>query len=153
MVEIGRKGVFGMIELMLEFMGAHLDRKDLRAGVNYILVKMNVSPDLIGYRCLAASAEMRYTNQEQSLTKEIYPEVGRRCAPALTRGQVERNVRYAIDVAWEHRDPALWNTCFPDGEKPSNGQFISKIVEIMKLWQACNDGTEVDHREEILLHH
>lgn len=126
-----------MVEDILAVMDGHLDKDDLSVGIKLVLIELSIPTDLIGYRCLTNAVHLRYLDSEQSLTKEIYPEVGHRCAPGLSGVQVERNIRYSIDAAWERRDAEMWRCYFPDGKKPTNGQFISNVAEILHLWQAC----------------
>lgn len=125
-----------MIADILTTMVSYLDKDDLAAGTKFVLIGLSIPTDLTGYRCLEIAVQLRFENPERSLMKELYPEVGRNCTPRLSMEQVEKNIRYAIDTAWEKRDVETWEHYFPGGKKPTNGQFISEAAEILRLWQA-----------------
>lgn len=115
----------------------HLNKEDLHTGVRMILIELRIPPALMGYHCLAEAVCMFYQNPRISLTKELYPEVGKKVEPNQSREQVEKNIRYAIDTAWEQRNHELWDRYFPGDQRPTNHQFISKLAEILKLWKSC----------------
>lgn len=138
-----------MVDKILTMMVNHLNKDDLYAGAKIVLIELSIPTDLTGYRCLEIAAVMRYTDPGLSLLKELYPEVGRNCIPRLSKDQVEKNIRYAIDIAWEKRDVQTWDRYFPGGKKPTNGQFISEVAEILRLWQACCEESAVDDEKEL----
>ena len=72
----------------------------------------------------------------QSVTKELYPTVGKVCG--ATRTQVERSIRSTIEKAWKNRDEAVWRLYFRNiaAEKPtrpSNAVFISAIADRLSM--------------------
>lgn len=97
------------------------------------LIELGVLTSLAGYRCLVFALPMYHTNPEQSITKQLYPDVGQMFTPKLTGSQVEKLIRYAVDNAWQNRDAEVWKRYFPQDRKPSNREFISRISEIEEL--------------------
>lgn len=93
------------------------------------MIKLGIMTNLAGYRCLVQAIPLYRENPGQSLTKQLYPEVGEKCSPNLTGAQVEKQIRYAIEIAWQNRDPETWRRYFPMDRKPTNGEFISRISE------------------------
>lgn len=85
-----------------------------------------------GYQCLLLIVELETRSAGRSVTKELYPETGKLADPAGTGKQVERDIRYAIQTAWDHRDPEAWAEYFPGDKKPSNRAFIMKMAQVMK---------------------
>ena len=54
-----------------------------------------------------------------------------------------------IHDAWENRDEAVWRCYFPSNqegfvEKPSNGEFISRVARFLELWQGCCKGVNYE---------
>lgn len=120
----------------IAFLVRHLKPEDFRSAVKCILIQLYVPTDSIGYRCLVITIPMYHDDPEQSLTKEIYPAVAK-CLNCFSWKKVEKNIRDAISVAWHDRDIAVWQRFFPKERRPSNGEFISRISEILGVWEAC----------------
>lgn len=140
LAEIGRKRAGDRMENMLAFMDTHLAKGDLMAGTKYVLAKLDIPTELKGYRCMAELIPMYHSDPEQSLTKELYPSVGRMFMPELSWEQVEKDIRYAIDKAWTDERPEAWTVLFQKG-KPTNEQFISRISQLLDLWERCKTVT------------
>ena len=107
-------------------------RPDPRTAVSNVLLAMGISTKLRGYAYLREAILEMMHNPGQSVTKELYPAVGKLCG--ATKTQVERSIRSAIGKAWENRDEAMWRLYFqsaPAGsmERPSNAVFISGIAD------------------------
>lgn len=102
-------------------------------AIKKMLMELRIAPNLAGYRCLACAIQLYCTDQGQSFTKELYPAAGRLCTPSLTGDQVERLIRYAVEAAWQNRDAEIWRQYFPQGKKPTNGEFISTIAELLSV--------------------
>ena len=83
----------------------------------------------IGYRCLVEAICMIAKNPHQLYTKELYPAVGR--IIGCNWRQVERDIRTAIDAAWETGDSIVWQEFFPrragKSTKPTNSALISTL--------------------------
>ena len=69
-----------------------------------------------------------------AVTKVIYPCVARR--NGTTAFCVERAIRHAIEITWEHGSRDAWDRYFghlcADGGKPANGMFLAELVEALK---------------------
>lgn len=122
---------------MLAFMVGHLENGNVKAGVKYVLMKLDFPSELKGYRCLVALIPLYHADPEQSFTKELYPSVGRLMEPPMEWKQVEKDVRYAIKEAWKKRDAEAWAQLFPKNQKPSNEKFVSRISQLLGLWENC----------------
>lgn len=107
-------------------------RYDNDSDIPSILHSMSFSPKHNGTRCLLIAAELFSGNPEQLMTKELYPEVGKRCQPRISGKQVERDIRYAIGKAWDNGNEDAWRRYFPQGERPTNGELISRISEVLQ---------------------
>ena len=99
-----------------------------------ILSFMGFSPKLDGYGYLLDAIPRYAQDPSQSITKELYVEVGEiwKKEPTL----IERSIRSAIEKAWKERDDAVWRQFFrpaPDGTvpRPSNGTFIARIAHVL----------------------
>lgn len=87
---------------------------------------------LIGYKQLCIAIPQYSMNDNQSLTKDLYPYMAK-CFRYYSWRAVERAIRNVIQVAWENRNPAVWEDYFPGLRKaPSNKQFIATIAERLK---------------------
>lgn len=107
-------------------------RPDSRTVVSNTLLALGISTKLRGYAYLREAILEMMNNPGQSVTKELYPAVGKICG--ATSVQVERSIRSAIGKAWENRDEAMWqlyfrNTSADKMERPSNAVFISCISD------------------------
>jgi hypothetical protein len=99
-----------------------------RAIVSNILLALGFSTKLRGFGYLRESILEMASNPGQSVTKELYPMVGKICDASVT--QVERSIRSAINKAWGSRDASLWRRYFGDlAGRPTNAVFISAIAD------------------------
>lgn len=117
---------------------------DVRSQTANMLLLLGISPKLRGYAYLREALILKAEKPDQSITKELYPEVAKRCDCAPMH--VERSVRSAIAAAWENRDDQMWRLYFtPDATgiipRPTNGAFISRLADCLRL-DALQDGTE-----------
>lgn len=121
---------------MIAFMARHLEPGNFCAAVKCVLIQLHIPTDSKGYRCLILAIPIYHSDPGQSWTKEIYPEVAR-LTDCVSWKAVERSIRMAISCAWGLRDPTIWACYFQRKRKPSNGEFISKISEMLDVWMAC----------------
>lgn len=85
-----------------------------------------------GYRQLVILIPCYALDENQSLSKELYPYVAERYGYASWQA-VEHAVRIAILEAWKRRNVAVWEKYFPGMRKPpSNKQFIATLAEQLK---------------------
>ena len=132
---------------------AEIAAPDLRTVVSNILLELGFSTKLQGYGYLREAILEMTENPGQSVTKILYPAVGKICA--ATSIQVERSIRSAINKAWDQRNEALWRLYFPvsaDGtvQHPSNAVFIATIADRINVdrgvQQMCKMRKETDEK-------
>lgn len=104
---------------------------DQRTVIANALLNLGVPTKLKGYIYLREAVGLFAANPGQTITKELYSEVGSRCNATVT--QVERSIRTAIEIAWAHRDPQAWGRLFPLSEdgRPTNGEFVSRLAQCL----------------------
>lgn len=108
---------------------------DALAYVADLLQTLGLAGRQKGTRCIPAAVIAAARSPDQSVTKELYPEVGRSCVPRAAGDVVEKRIRYSIHEAWERRDPEVWAAYFPKDKKPTNSEFISRMVEALADWR------------------
>lgn len=82
-----------------------------------------------GYSCLCIGIPRFKQDTRQFLSKELYPYISSQIRES-SPDSVDQAIRDAIQNAWEHRDPAVWEKYFPGAVKaPSNKQFIATMAE------------------------
>lgn len=99
--------------------------------ISNTLLNLGVPTKLKGYAYLREAIQAFAADPGQTITKELYSAVGSRCHATVT--QVERSIRTAIEIAWEHQDPQVWGRYFPFGEggRPTNGEFVSRLAQCL----------------------
>jgi two-component system response regulator (stage 0 sporulation protein A) len=102
--------------------------------VRSMLRALGFSSKHLGYRCLVEAIRSIAETPNQLYTKELYPKVGE--SLGCSWRQVERDIRTAIDSAWESRDICVWQEFFPHRltlkEKPTNSAVISTLGQLLK---------------------
>lgn len=104
--------------------------------VNEILQKVGIPLNLKGYHYLKAAILLSLKEPKllESITKLLYPTIAKECESTPSR--VERDIRHSIEVAWSkgfgqsYYDIIGYKSI--NNEKPTNGSFISCIVEKSK---------------------
>lgn len=98
---------------------------------------LGVPANLKGYRYLAKALTMELENPGSTyrMTKYMYPEIARACD--TTASGVERCIRHAIEVVFDHTDAAVLHDYFgnaPDmSGKLTNTQFIAAVAEHIRV--------------------
>lgn len=113
-------------------MSQKLEPGNMGAAIKCLLIELRIPTETKGYRCLEAVIPRYHADPGQSFTKELYPDVGK--LRGITGDLVEKQIRTAITSAWLRRDPEVWDQYFPGGRKPTNGEFISRIAEVLDIW-------------------
>lgn len=108
---------------------------DPRTTASNLLLSLGVPTKLRGYGYLREAVLLMAGNPDQSITKELYPAVGRLCG--ATPVQVERSMRSAIHAAWCQGDRQLWKLYFGPAQagfpqKPTNAAFISRMADALR---------------------
>lgn len=112
---------------------------DPRGEVAGILLALGLRPKLKGYACLREAILLCAEDEHMSVTKVLYPEVAKRCG--CKAGHVERNIRSAIESAWEVRDERVWRLYFPPDSsgcvaRPTNAWFIARLADSLRTRKA-----------------
>lgn len=101
--------------------------------VHSMLRALGFSSKHLGYRCLVEAIRSIAETPNQLYTKELYPKVGETLGCSWR--QVERDIRTAIDSAWEGRDICVWQEFFPHRmvleDKPTNSALISTLGQLL----------------------
>ena len=103
-------------------------------GIGNLLWSLGVCAGRKGYPYLTRIIELYQQDPARSLTKDLYPTVGREFG---TSGiAVERVIRSAIHTAWEQRDELIWRLYFPVGcggrvPRPTNRVFIATLAQAL----------------------
>lgn len=121
----------------ISFMANHLEPNKIRAAIKCMLIELDIPAELMGYRCMQYIMPLYLSSPEASLTKELYIATGRCFEQRLSGEQVEKLIRYAIGEAWKRRDTEIWHRYFPWDKKPTNGEFLYRLAEMLDLWQEC----------------
>lgn len=101
--------------------------------VHSMLRVLGFSSKHMGYRCLIDAIRLIAAKPNQLYTKELYPQVGKNYGCSWR--QVERDIRTAIDSAWEAGDIAVWQEFIPHRtgvvKKPTNSAVISTLGQLL----------------------
>lgn len=97
------------------------------AVVAAALRELGMNASRAGYHNCRDAILMLSQDPRLQVTKEIYPALGDWRA-------VEKNIRDAIQDAWDHRDEGIWRRyfrCAPNGQlaRPSNKVFLITLAE------------------------
>ena len=116
------------------------DDRSLEYDVCQILLDIGVPEHIKGYRCLVMAICIACQHPELSvrITKEIYPAVAKELGSMP--GRVERDIRHAIEIAWDRCDldtlrRYFGNTVSPLKGRPTNSEFIARIANIVRQYQ------------------
>lgn len=109
-----------------------------QVDLSALLLQLNFGSHRDGYRYLIYGAPIFAQNPQQTVTKELYPTIGKQFGK--TGGQVERSIRSATESAWKVRNDALWLRYFtpaPDGSipRPTNSQMLHTLVRALSNQQ------------------
>jgi len=110
-------------------------RPEPRTEISNILLSLGFSTKLRGYAYLREAVLEFMIRPGQSVTKELYPLVGKLCDASDT--QVERSIRSAIAKAWSKGDEQVWRLYFQANaqgilERPTNGELITALADRME---------------------
>lgn len=93
------------------------------------LCRMHAGKRYKGYECLLYAVRLCMEDETalNSITKSLYPEIGR--ALRLTRQSVERNIRYLIEICWANHAAYMQELAgYPLDRQPTNAEFIDILV-------------------------
>lgn len=115
--------------------------KSVEERLAEILLQLNTNPKHNGYHYLSTAVKTFLKDNTQALTKELYVAVG--AVYGVSWQQVERSIRAALESAWKRRDEQIWRHWFPGIstlKKPTNGEVICRLAEILQLQQTRKIG-------------
>lgn len=140
----------------ISFLARHLSGCEYRHVVAVFMLELGVSTRGAGFAYLKQAILLQHEDPTQLYTKHIYPEIAKRFGPHANKCQVERAIGLQIKRSWLNRNNKIWARYFPPDEngqvpKPSNGEFISTMVQVLDLWEGCRDAYIREHRENAML--
>lgn len=114
------------------------DKREIEARITRILHELGVPVHVRGYRYMKVAIIAAIKNVEilNHITKGLYPFIAKKCNAAPH--QVERDIRYAIEIAWRlGKMDSIYNV-FGSGikrykGKPTNGECIALISEKIRM--------------------
>jgi len=115
----------------------------LEEQVTNLLHEIGVPANIRGYRCLRTAILITVENLDllQFVTKELYPSIA--VALNTTPSSVERAIRHAIGLVWDHGNIQALDKLFGYSvetrkKKPSNSEFIALIADKFRLENKAN---------------
>lgn len=115
-----------------------LVQADTELKIKRVLLDIGVPEHLVGYPYLVSAIRLVVENPALSrgLTKTLYPKVA--ALHQTTPGRAERAIRGAIETGWERGsievlDGYFGNTINPARGKPTNGEFIVRIANVVRV--------------------
>lgn len=111
-----------------------LDPED---AIRQILLELGAPDHLIGHPYVVRGILLVVSNQMflNNITFGLYPQLAAEFD--TTAARVERSIRHLIEITWERGDMDVLNRYFgntvsPDRGKPTNGEFIARIANVVK---------------------
>lgn len=106
--------------------------------VRKLLMELGTPDHLIGHPYLVQAVLWAYEDRSylDSLTNGLYPALAKKFDTTASRA--ERAIRHAIEVSWTRCDYDVLNKYFgntvsPEKGKPTNGEFIARVANVLKL--------------------
>jgi len=111
---------------------------DLESMATSHIIRLGMPENISGYPFLRTSVILSAESPElvHSVTTKLYPEVAK--IHNTTPSKVERNIRSAIEIAWNKGDmqhfEKLFGTAFvQNNNRPSNTRLIAKLADTLRL--------------------
>lgn len=110
--------------------------QNIEAHVSELMRNLGVPANVKGYRYLRRAIIIFRQNPDISMTKELYPILGKEFNTTAQR--VERAMRHAIELSWERGDINSIHKIFgctvsAQKSKPTNSEFISMLADKLYL--------------------
>ena len=106
--------------------------------VRQLLLELGAPDHLVGHPYAVQAVMLCLENRMyiDNITFGLYPQLA--AAFDTTAARVERALRHLVEVTWSRGDMDVLlryfgNTVSPDKGKPTNGEFIARITNIVKL--------------------
>ena len=111
----------------------------VREEVERMLRELGVPCSLAGYECTVRCTCLLVEDPSLrgKLTKVLYPKVAASFGNEYDPCRVERNIRHAIETAWDRGDMEVFyqyfgNTLSRDRGKPTNREFLAQVANIIR---------------------
>ena len=113
------------------------NRQDPEYLVRKILLEMGTPDHLVGHPYVVEAVLMAVENRYyiNNITFGLYPQIAAKFDTTASR--VERGIRHLIEVTWTRGDMDVLcryfgNTVSPDRGKPTNGEFIARLTNVVQ---------------------
>ena len=124
-----------LLELMKSRWQTSIDPEYL---VRQILLELGSPDHLVGHPYVVQAVMMCLENRMyiDNITFGLYPQLA--AAFDTTAARVERAMRHLVEVTWTRGDMEVLNRYFgntvsPEKGKPTNGEFVARLTNIVKL--------------------
>ena len=114
-----------------------LARKDPEYQIRQILLELGTQDHLVGHPYVVEAVLMAVENRYyiNNITFGLYPQIAAKFDTTASR--VERGIRHLIEVTWTRGDMDVLcryfgNTVSPDRGKPTNGEFIARLTNVVQ---------------------
>ena len=126
------------ISVLKKAMKTSMNRASDQEGIcRDVFLELGCPDHLIGYEMAVYSIVLCLENRKyiDNITCGLYPTVAEKFNSTSSR--VERAIRHLIEVTWNRGDWEVLNHYFgntvnPERGKPTNGEFIARMVNIVK---------------------
>ena len=125
------KGAFNEQQAkVLEILLLGSDDNNLNNKINKLLLELGIAPNLTGFKYLVEAISIKVQNSDTNAT-DIYYQIAEN--QNTTSVRVERDIRHAIEKAWNNGNHDLQSKLFGysisgEKKKPKNMLFIAGIV-------------------------
>ena len=124
------------LRLLVE--GSQMPAMDPEYLVRQILLELGTPDHLVGHPFVVEAVLMSVENRNyiNNVTFGLYPQIAAKFDTTATR--VERGIRHLIEVTWLRGDMDtltryFGNTIDPARGKPTNGEFIARLANVVNM--------------------
>ena len=125
------------IRQLMEAKSEDSPKADAEAEVRKILLELGMPDHLVGHQYIVRAVLLCLEDWEyiNNMVFRLYPALA--IEFSTTGSRAERGIRHAIEVAWNRGDLDILNRYFgntvsADKSKPTNGEFIARITNVVK---------------------
>lgn len=111
--------------------------QNIERTVERVIMDLGIPCHIKGYNYLKSAIGMvvRKHDMVRAITTELYPAVAKEYN--TTPSRVERAIRHAIECGWDRVDLDIMaeyfgNTIRADKGKPTNGEFIARVANVVR---------------------
>lgn len=110
--------------------------KNLKIKISEMIKRLGVPTNLKGYDYLRDAIELVIKDKTYlyDTVNSLYPEIAKKYI-ASSPNNIERNIRTAIEAAWERGNPKIWDEVFINQlkKRPVNTEFVACVADYIKL--------------------